>query len=176
MKLDVRSMILTSLFAALTAVGAFMVIPLPFSLVPVTLQVFFVLLAGALLGSKLGAISQMVYVFLGCLGLPVFAGGMSGAGVLIGPTGGYIFGFILAAYAVGKLIEGKLKLHYLLVFLSLIIGVLIIYLIGVLQLMAVAKLSFSKAFFVGVLPFIGVDLIKAALASFLIQKVKPLCS
>ncbi|HDP70315.1 MAG TPA: biotin transporter BioY [Actinobacteria bacterium] len=173
MKLDVRSMILTALFAALTAVGALMVIPLPFSPVPVTLQVFFVLFAGALLGSKLGAVSQIVYVFLGCLGLPVFAGGTSGFGVLIGPTGGYIFGFILAAYVIGKLTEKKPRLYYFGILAALIVGVLIIYLAGVLQLMMVAKLNFSKAFFVGVLPFIGVDLIKAVLVSFLIQRVKP---
>ncbi len=176
MKIDVKSMILVALFAALTAVGALMVIPLPFSPVPITLQVLFVLLSGALLGSRLGALSQIIYVLLGCLGLPVFAGGTSGFGVLIGPTGGYIFGFILAAYVIGKMTEDKPKLHYLRIFLVLIIGVLFIYLIGALQLMVVAKLSFSKALLVGVLPFIGVDLVKAALASFLIQRVKPLCS
>jgi len=175
MKIDVRSMILTALFAALTAVGAFMVIPLPFSPVPITLQVLFVLLSGALLGGNLGALSQIVYVLLGCLGLPVFAGGTSGFGVLIGPTGGYIFGFILAAYVAGKLVENKNNLSYFRIFLILMVGVLVIYLLGALQLMLVAKLDFTKALLVGVLPFIGVDLVKAALASFLIQRIKPLC-
>ena len=102
---ELRKMVFASLFAALTAAGAYIQIPIPFSPVPVTLQVFFVLLAGSMLKSKWGSLSMVVYTLLGVAGLPVFAGGSSGMGVLLGPTGGYIFGFILAAYLIGKLSE-----------------------------------------------------------------------
>ena len=102
---ELRMMVFASLFAALTAAGAYIQIPMPFSPVPVTLQVFFVLLAGSILKSKWGSLSMIVYTLLGIAGLPVFAGGSSGIGVLLGPTGGYIVGFILAAYVIGKLSE-----------------------------------------------------------------------
>ncbi|MDO8885655.1 biotin transporter BioY [Candidatus Oleimmundimicrobium sp.] len=173
MKIDAKSMILVALFSALTAVGAVIRIPIPFSPIPITLQVLFVLLSGALLGANLGALSQLIYIFLGCLGLPVFAGG-SGMGVLVGPTGGYIFGFILAAYVVGKLVENKNNLSYFRIFLTLMVGVLIIYLVGAFQLMLVAKLDFTRAILGGVIPFIGPDIVKAFLATFLTKKVKPI--
>ncbi|MFA6414125.1 MAG: biotin transporter BioY, partial [Syntrophales bacterium] len=83
---SLRGMAYASMFGALTAAGAYIMIPLP--PVPITLQTFFVSLAGALLGGYLGAMSQVVYVLLGVIGLPVFAGGKAGAGVLLGPTGG----------------------------------------------------------------------------------------
>ncbi len=86
---------LTALFAALTAVGAHVYVPLP--LVPVTLQTLFVYLAGAFSGGGRGALSQLAYVLMGLAGLPVFAEGMSGFGVLLGPTGGYLMGFIAGA-------------------------------------------------------------------------------
>nr|WP_269848331.1 biotin transporter BioY [Methanosarcina horonobensis] len=100
---ELRKMVFASLFAALTAAGAYIQIPIPFSPVPVTLQVFFVLLAGSMLKSKWGSLSMVVYTLLGIAGLPVFAGGSSGLGVLLGPTGGYIFGFILAAFLTASL-------------------------------------------------------------------------
>jgi len=84
-KRSLRGMVYASMFGALTAVGAYIMIPLP--PVPVTLQTLFVFLAGALLGGSLGALSQVVYILLGVIGLPVFAGGKAGAGVLLGPTG-----------------------------------------------------------------------------------------
>jgi biotin transport system substrate-specific component len=86
---DLKRMVFAALFASLTAVGAYMKIPLPLTPVPVTMQVFFVLLAGCMLGSRWGTISMIVYLLLGIVGFPVFAGGASGLGVLFGPTGGY---------------------------------------------------------------------------------------
>jgi hypothetical protein len=80
---SLRGMVYASMFGALTAVGAYIMIPLP--PVPITLQTLFVNLAGALLGGYLGALSQVVYILLGVIGLPVFAGGKAGAGVLLGP-------------------------------------------------------------------------------------------
>ena len=92
-------------FAACTAAGAQVRIPLPFSPVPVTAQTFFVLLPGALLGSRLGALTVLAYLTEGLAGLPVFAGGMTGASRLLGPTGGYLLGFVVAAFVAGWLAE-----------------------------------------------------------------------
>jgi biotin transport system substrate-specific component len=98
-----RELVLITLFAALTALGARVTIPLPFTPVPVTLQVLFPLLAGLLLGGKRGALSQAEYVAAGLAGFPVFAKGGSGLAYLFGPTGGYLLGFIAAAFVVGEL-------------------------------------------------------------------------
>ncbi|TET40117.1 MAG: biotin transporter BioY, partial [Elusimicrobia bacterium] len=85
MLLKTKGMILCALFAALTAVGGLIAVPLPFTPVPITLQTFFTFLAGAILGKYLGALSQIIYLLLGVIGLPVFAKGSSGIGVLLGP-------------------------------------------------------------------------------------------
>ena len=104
---DIKKMAFASLFAALIAVGAYIKIPIPFSPVPITLQVFFIFLAGAMLGARWGTLSVIVYLLLGIVGLPVFSGGASGLGVLLGPTGGYLIGFVVAAFLVGTLCEKK---------------------------------------------------------------------
>jgi len=96
---------LASLFSTLTALGAY--ISIPISHVPITLQTFFVYLAGAILGSKLALLSQIIYILIGIIGFPVFAYGKAGFGVLIGPTGGYLIGFIIGAYIIGRMIEIK---------------------------------------------------------------------
>ena len=90
-------------FALLTALAAQIVIPLPFTPVPITGQTFVVLLAGAGLGATAGAASQGLYVLLGAVGLPFYAGGASGWTVARGATGGYLIGFIVAAWIVGAL-------------------------------------------------------------------------
>ena len=93
------------MFIILTTLGAFIRIPLPFSPVPITLQTFFVLLSGALLGANLGITAQLSYVCLGLSGLPIFTGTGSGALYLFGPTGGYLAGFVLASFLLGKTIK-----------------------------------------------------------------------
>lgn len=171
-QVSVRNMVLAGMFGALTATGAWMTIPLPFTPVPVTLQVFFALLAGALLGAYLGALSQVVYVLLGCAGLPVFAGGKGGLGVLFGPTGGYLLGFIIAAYFVGLLVEMKKEPGYLHLFLAMHGGVFLIYLTGFLQLVLITRMSYQAAFVAGVAPFIGFDIIKALAAAYVALEIK----
>ncbi|MDI6800326.1 MAG: biotin transporter BioY [Actinomycetota bacterium] len=172
MKIETRSMIMTALFAALTAVGALIRVPLPFTPVPLTLQVFFVLLAGAILGAKFGALSQIIYVLLGAVGLPVFSGGSSGFGVIFGPTGGYLFGFVLAAAVVGLLMEGGEGPNIALTFLFFLIGILVIYALGTAWLALITKMGLKKAIIGGALPFIPLDLIKAAAASLISVKVR----
>jgi biotin transport system substrate-specific component len=140
--------------------------------VPITLQTLFLGLAGMLLGARLGALSQVVYLFLGILGLPVFAGGKAGLGVLFGPTGGYLIGFVAAAFVIGKLAALKKRPGFAWFCLSLVAGAAVIYALGVLQLMLVARLSPVKALAVGVLPFILGDGIKILLAATVAIKLR----
>jgi biotin transporter BioY len=96
-----NKLILCAFFAALTAVCTMITIPLPFSPVPINLAILSVLLAGSLLGAKAGTLSQFVYVCLGAIGLPIFSNFSGGPSVLVGPTGGYIVGYIVTAFIVG---------------------------------------------------------------------------
>lgn len=167
---ELRKMVFASLFAALTAAGAYIEIPLPFSPVPVTLQVFFVLLAGSMLKSKWGSLSMVVYTLLGIAGLPVFSGGSSGIGVLFGPTGGYIFGFILAAFFIGKLsekAESVGKSGFAVNALNMSTGILVIYALGVFQLMMVAEMELGKAIALGAIPFLPGEIVKTSVAAYI---------
>jgi len=100
-----NGMVFAALFAALTAAVAWFKIPLPFTPVPITLQTLVVLLSGAMLGPYYGAISMILYLTVGAIGLPVFAGGGSGLGALLGPTGGYLFSYPIAAFVIGLIIK-----------------------------------------------------------------------
>lgn len=162
---DIRKMVYASLFAALTAIGAYITIPL--GPVPFTLQILFVLLAGAMLGSKWGSISMIVYTLLGIAGLPVFSGGGSGIGVILGPTGGYIIGFTAAAFVVGFLSERSRTGNALINAICILTGVALIYSFGLSHLIVVADMSFMQAITVGFLPFIGADLLKVAVAAYI---------
>jgi biotin transport system substrate-specific component len=168
--LSLRGMIYASLFGAVTAAGAFLIIP--FAFVPITLQTLFLNLAAALLGGRLGALSQVVYVLLGIIGLPVFAGGKGGIGVLFGPTGGYLIGFVVAAYVIGKLIELKEHAGFVWMACSMVAGLVIIYFFGIVQLSFVAKLTLIKAVSVGVLPFLIGDALKIIIAILITLKLR----
>ncbi len=169
MQVSTRDLVMMALFAALTAVGAW--IQIPIAPVPFTFQVLFVLLAGVMLGPWLGALSQLVYVLLGVTGLPVFAGGTSGLGILFGPTGGYLFGFVFAAYVVGRLSEAT-RNKFLWALIPMGSGIVAIYLLGMVQLALVANLSLVQAFLAGVVPFVGFDLVKAVIAAAVAQRLK----
>ena len=103
----IKGMMFAALFAALTAAVSPIKIPLGFTPVPITLQTLMVLLSGALLGPYYGALAMILYILVGALGLPVFAGGSSGIGALLGPTGGYLFSYFIAAFVIGKMLEKK---------------------------------------------------------------------
>ena len=164
------------LMAGLTAVGAFIRIPLPY--IPFTLQVLFVFLAGALLGARLGALSQLVYLGLGLAGLPVFAGGAAGPGSVLMPTFGYVIGFVFAAYVIGALTQKTPVLHFRSTFLKILAGLPLIYLFGVvylylnLNLITGKSWSFQNALLMGCLIFLPFDVAKAAIAAFITVKVR----
>jgi biotin transport system substrate-specific component len=107
---QLQYMVYASLMAALTAVGAYVHIPL--GPVPIVLQNLFVLLAGLLLGSRWGAISIGIYLLVGAIGIPVFAGAKGGIAHFMGPTGGYLFGFLLASYITGYISNTSYPLKY----------------------------------------------------------------
>jgi biotin transport system substrate-specific component len=167
---SIRGIVYAALFGALTAAGAFIIIPLP--PVPITAQTFFLNVAAALLGGPLGAASQFIYVMLGIVGIPVFAGGKAGLGVLFGPTGGYLIGFIIAAFVIGLIAGIKKDAGILWYIFSMFVGMVIIYSLGVIQLSFVAKLSLVKALYVGVLPFLPGDIIKIILAAIISLRLK----
>jgi biotin transport system substrate-specific component len=126
------------------------------------------------LGSVMGASSQIIYVMLGVIGLPVFAGFKAGIGILFGPTGGFLFGFIISAYVIGKIIEVKKEKNFFYYFLAGIIGTIILYIIGITQLSLVTGIGIKKAITVGMLPFLPGDILKIIAASFIASKLKPI--
>lgn len=165
----VRKLVYASLFAALTAIAAWVTIPLP--PVPITLQTFFVILAGGMLGAYFGALSMIVYLLLGFIGLPVFSNGRSGLGVLAGPTGGYLVGFVLSAIAVGFLVERRRNPGFLWYCAAMAIGTLIIYACGVGWLLVVTHMSIAQAVVAGALPFVPGDILKIIVAAFIARRV-----
>jgi len=169
-RLSTRGMIYASLFGALTAIGALVSIPL--QPVPVTLQTLFLYLAGSLLGGSLGALSQLIYLVLGVIGLPVFSGGKAGLGVFLGPTGGYLVGFVAGAYVTGKIVRWRENPGLVWVVFAMLAGTAAVYALGVLQLVVVGKLPVEKAAAVGVLPFLPGDALKIAAASVITLKVR----
>jgi biotin transport system substrate-specific component len=117
-------------FSLLLGLSAQIAFHLPFSPVPVTAQTFAVLLTGGLLGSKRGSLSLLTYIAQGAVGLPVFAGGIGGVAVLLGPRGGYLLGFILAAYVIGLLVERGWDRRVATTALAMLVGNVTIYLFG----------------------------------------------
>lgn len=169
-----RRVIAIGLAALLVALAAQIVVPVPFSPVPMTLQPLAVLIVGGLLGAASGLAALVLYLILGILGLPVFAGGASGALHLAGPTGGYLLAFPIAAAVTGALAgranEGKLSV--LRVLLACAVGMVIIHIGGVAQL-ALLGGDPAVALRVGFVPFLTGDLLKIGLAAALILVAGP---
>ncbi len=181
MKLKTRDMILAALFAALTAVGAYLVIPT--QPVPITLQILFCMYSGVLLGSKLGLMSQIIYFLMGIIGLPVFANGASGFGYVFQPTFGYLIGFIICGYITGKISEriqdvrGIKGFIYLLI--AVISGLTVVYAVGIPYLYMIFNvykgnaITLNTALKWGFYPFIAQDLVKCIIVALTAVKVLP---
>jgi biotin transport system substrate-specific component len=160
----VHRLMLALVLTCLTGIGAYVRVYTPLSPVPFTAQVFFVLLSGAVLGSRWGGASQMLYVLLGAVGVPWFAGGESGLTYVAGATGGYLVGFVLAAYLIGLVTERGPRNVATLVPVMLA-GVLVIYAVGTAWLALVLGLSTGEAVALGIAPFILLDVLKSVLAA-----------
>ena len=168
---QLKRMVYAALMAALTAVGAYIAIPI--GPVPIVLQNLFVMLAGLLLGGRWAAISIGVYLVAGAVGMPVFAGGTGGAGKFVGPTGGYLLGFLAAAYLIGVISErgrGRVVIDVL----AMVAGTAIIYAFGVPWLKVITGMSLSKAASVGMLPFLIGDIVKIAAAIPIARTLRPM--
>ncbi|MEN6568333.1 MAG: biotin transporter BioY [Veillonellales bacterium] len=171
----VRNMALCGLFAALLALSSQVVIPL--GPVPHTLQIFFVLLAGMILGSRFGAISVLVWVALGIFGLPVFAQGKAGLSVVAGPTGGFLLGFVCCAFVVGWLTE-RIEGSYGRTAAVMLLGLAIAYGIGLIGFMFSFKYFLAKtmnwytAATLAVIPFLPFDLIKTLMAAYIGVRIR----
>jgi biotin transport system substrate-specific component len=156
-----------ALFAALMAAGTFIAVPIPVSPVPVVLQNLFVLLAGLVLGPLMGSAAAGIYLLVGAIGLPVFAGAKGGIAHFFGPTGGYLFGYVLAALVAG-LVAGRprpeVKTAMWRLVLATLAGALAIYIPGLLRLKTVLGADWSKALALGFVPFVTGDAVKVVIA------------
>ena len=170
----IYKLLLALSMACLTGLGAHLKFYLPFTPVPITGQVLFVLLSGTLLG-RYGGLSQAIYVGIGCLGVPWFAAGMNGGiEVLIGITGGYLIGFIIASTIIGFFTERYLTARKFKFQLSLmLIGIGIIYAFGAIQFSLIMHTDFQKTIILAVIPFIPLDILKAISASIISTVILP---
>jgi len=167
--MSLRSKMLVSLFAAMLCVSSY--ITLPIGPVPFTLQVLFVLLAGAVLGARLGALSVVLWILLGLFGLPVFAGGKAGPMVLFGPTGGYLLGFVMCAWIVGALTSSQ-PASKLRTGAAMLLGLAVAYAVGLAGFMGSfafflqKPMTIHQALTIAVFPFMPFDLLKVAFGAW----------
>jgi biotin transport system substrate-specific component len=167
---QLRMMVFASLLAALMAAGAFLSIPI--GPVPLVLQNMFVFLAGLLLGSRWGLASVAVYLLAGACGLPVFAGGAGGIGRIVGPTGGYLLGYLPAVFIVGTVAEKGGQCTFTDV-MALVCGSVVVYAGGLGWLKILTGLTWSKTLAVGLYPFLLGDALKIAAAAVIAKAVRP---
>jgi len=167
-----RSAILIALGTALLTLSAKVNLPLPY--VPMTLQTLVVLMIGAAYGWRLGSVTVIAYLAEGALGLPVFAGPLGGIAPLVGPTAGYLYGFVLAALVVGWLSQRGWDQQVVWLFVAMGIGHVLILGAGFVWLAFGMKLGVDKALLVGIVPFIAASLVKNALGATLVPAIRRL--
>ncbi|MBQ1460238.1 MAG: biotin transporter BioY [Oscillospiraceae bacterium] len=173
-----RALVFTALFAALTAVGAFLKVPI--GPVPITLQFLFTAMAGILLGRRWGALSQLVYVLLGLVGLPIFTAG-GGFGYVFQPSFGFLLGLIPCAWIIGFLCRKRSGAPW--IALSCLAGLAVLYLIGIPYMALILNVYLGKGLDtaailkIGMLPFLPGDALKIAVASLVCPTLqKRLCN
>jgi len=167
-----RMLILIGLGTALLTLSAKVSLPLPY--VPMTLQTLVVLMIGAAYGWRLGSATVIAYLAEGAIGLPVFAGPVGGLAPLVGPTAGYLYGFVLAAFATGWLSQRGWDRSVLWLFVAMGIGHVLILGAGFAWLAFGMKLGADKAWLVGIVPFIAASLVKNALGATLVPALRRL--
>lgn len=167
--LSARELSLVALFAALTGVGGFIRVPIPF--VPLTLQTLMVMFSGVLLGGRLAALSQLVYILVGLMGIPIFAHG-GGPGYVLQPTFGYLLGFVCGAYVIGRFTARRSPLTRSFLCVALVLGTIAIYIPGVsvlylnLNFIQQKAVSFITAIKIGCLVVLPGDLIKIGIVLY----------
>ncbi len=168
-KLDIRDIVLISIFSAIICITSQLSIPMPFG-VPMTLQTFIIPLTAVILGTKRGTIATIIYILLGAVGLPVFANFSGGMGVILGATGGFIISFpilsLTAGYGCNK---NKVVFSFF-----LLLGAVLNYLVGVIIFSHYMQYDYVTSFAFCVLPFIPTTIIKIIVLVIISDKVKVL--
>lgn len=179
-KFSVKDMVLCALFAAICCVCS--IITIPTGIVPVTLGTFGIMVTAMILGTKRGIISVALFIILGAIGLPVFSGMNGGFGVLAGPTGGYIYSYLLMVPIIGMASKclNKTLSSGMFTMLGCIAAILVCYLVGTVHFMIVMNVAGKPmgvwaALCACVFPFIPFDLLKAVLAIIIAPRLKPIC-
>lgn len=170
--INIKEMTIIGLCAAILAILSQISIPLP-SGVPISFQPFAIVLISVILNEKISTLSILTYLLIGAIGMPVYANFHSGFSAILGPTGGFLIGFLFMAFIIGLFSKSKSKL---IVFTGAYLGLALDYLIGVIQLAFLLKVSISEALVIGCYPYIVKDLILTALAVIIGLRIKPIIS
>lgn len=171
MKIKTVDLAACALFVAMSAVLS--QVSIPIGVVPINLTHVSIFLAAGILGARLGALSQLAYAILGAIGLPIFSGFSGGIGIVLGPTGGFIVGYVVSAFVVGFLIE-KTEDTYIGLFASMYAGWLVTYMIGIPWFMVTTGTSnVGAALMACMVPFLPGDLAKTILSTVLVKRLRP---
>lgn len=170
---NLRRLIGIFTFVVMVAAGAFIYIPLPFTPVPITLQTFFVLLCAAFLKPKDSVIALGAYLLLGVTGVPIFSGALGGLARFLGPTGGYIAGFIFSVFPVSFLLRQGWEqgnASFFRIVTAFFCGITTIYFFGGIWLAFTMHFSLKEVLSLGIIPFIAGDVVKLVFAALLYYK------
>lgn len=166
-RLKTVDLVTIALVAAILCILAPISIPLAFSPVPITLGWFCIVMSGIVLGRKKGTICVLVYILLGAVGLPVFSGYTGGFQKILGPTGGYLWGYLFMVWLIGFFVElctKNVKMMMVGAAAGAVLGGVVCYALGTLWMMLQLQMSFMEALWSGVIPFVPLDLLKSAIA------------
>ena len=168
-------LVLTAMFAAILAVASWISVPLPFTPVPINLATLAVTLTGALLGSRYGSLSVIIYLLLGAVGVPVFAGFTGGLGHIAGPTGGYIVGYLTSVFICGLVIEltGKDDVKWWTTAIAAVLGTFSCYVLGTIWFIVLTNNTLAASMTMCVLPFLPGEVFKLVAASVIVPVLKP---
>lgn len=164
MNSKLQTMVVIAIFAAIIGILAQVTIPLP--LIPITGQTLAIGLAATILGARNGTLTTLLYILIGLIGIPVFAQMTAGFGVVFGPTGGFLIGFVPTAYIIGKYLSWT-SYTVTQAVIANIIGMLVTLSFGTVWLKFIADMSWTQAFISGFVPFLAVGIVKAILAGWL---------
>lgn len=164
-------LVICALFAALSGILSQTMIPI--GTVPINLTHISIFVAAGLLGAKRGFISQFIFVLLGAIGMPVFSGLSGGAGVLVGPTGGFIFGYLACVLVTGLIID-RFGKSVKILFLSMLVGIIVTYVFGISWFVYNTKLDLAKSLSICVFPFLPGDFLKIVVSTILVNRLYPL--
>jgi biotin transport system substrate-specific component len=172
--LSARSIAAVALMAAFTALASWCSLRIPVSPLPITLQTLLVLLSGFILGPRLGPLSQAVYLLMGCAGLPVFSEFSGGAGALLGPTGGFLAGFIPASFVSGLSARLRPRASFSELVVTSFLAMTSLYVPGLLWLRLYFSADLQKGLFVAIFPFLPGDILKVIICAALVMKMRNL--